>query len=80
MDRDSLKNLILQEMKKSIHGLRIAVETNSMLEVNYFEGKLNECINIYKEIFEDPVPEALWKQAIDVWDLVTEREEKEKSK
>lgn len=77
MNREFLKSLMLREMEESIRLLRDSIKTRSMFDVVYFEGGLNKVINLYQLLFTDAVPEALWKQVIETWDLVTEREEKE---
>lgn len=76
MNREFLKNLMLREMEESIRILRNIVKTKSMLEINYFEGRLNEVIHLYQSLFKEPVPEALWKRVIEAWDSVTERKER----
>lgn len=77
MNREFLKSLMLFEMEESIRILRNSVKTKSMLEINYFEGKLNEVIHLYQLLFTEPVPKALWKRVMEAWDSVTEREERE---
>lgn len=77
MNRDSLKKLMLREMEESIRILRNGVKTKSMLEINYFEGRLNEVIHLYQFFLNEPIPEPLWKRVVEAWDSVTEREERE---
>lgn len=77
MNRDSLKKLTLREIETSIRILRDSVKTKSMLEINYFEGRLNEVLHLYQFLFNEPIPEPLWKRVEEAWDSVTKREERE---
>ena len=79
MNRDSLKKLMLREIETSIRILRDSVKTKSMLEINYFEGRLNECLSLYQSFFREPIPEPLWERVKEAWDLVTKKEKKEKA-
>ena len=79
MDRDSLKKLMLHEAEELVRDLRDSVKTKSLLEVNYFEGKLNECISLYQSFFREPIPVPLWERVKEAWGLVTKREKKEKA-
>lgn len=77
MNRDPLKKLMLREVEESIRILRNSVKTKSMLEINYFECRLNEVIHLYQSLFNEPIPEPLWKRVVEARDSVTEREERE---
>lgn len=79
MNRDSLKKLMLREiMEESIRILRNSAKTKSMLEINYFEGRLNEVIHLYQSLFNEPIPEPILERVVKAWDSVTEGEERER--
>lgn len=73
MNKELLKSLMLREIEESIRLLRNSVKTKSRSDIDYFEGGLNKIISLYQLLFSEAVPEALWKQVIEAWDLVEER-------
>lgn len=79
MNKESLQRLLLLEIKKLVQDLEKAIEALPFDEVTYLEGKLNECLEIYQKVFFFEVPNDVWASVIRVWNLVTTREEKERS-
>ena len=80
MDRDSLKKLMLHEAEELVRVLRDSVKTKSLLEVNYFEGKLNECLSLYQSFFREPIPEPLWERVKEAWGFSDKKREERESK
>lgn len=79
MNKESLQKVLLLEIKNLVQDLEKAVKALSFDEVTYLEGKLNECLDIYQKVFFFEVPNDVWVSVIQVWNLVTAREEKERS-
>lgn len=79
MNKESLQKVLLLDIKELVQKLEKATETLPFDEVTYLEGKLNECLEIYKKAFFSEVPNDIWASVIRVWYLVTTREEKERS-
>lgn len=79
MNKESLQKVLLLEIKNLIQDLEKAMKALPFDEITYLEGKLNECLDIYQKVFFFEIPNDIWVSVIQVWNLVTAREEKERS-
>lgn len=79
MNKESLQKILLLEIKNLVQSLEEAMKVLPFDEITYLEGKLNECLDIYQKVFFFEVPNDVWVNVIQVWNLVTAREEKERS-
>lgn len=79
MNKESLQKILLLEIKNLVQDLEKAMKVLPLNEITYLEGKLNECLEIYQKVFFFEVPNDIWVRVIQVWNLVTAREEKERS-
>lgn len=79
MNKESLQRVLLLEIRSLVQSLEKAMEVLPFDEITYLEGRLNECLDIYQKVFFFEVPNDVWVSVVQVWNLVTAREEKERS-
>lgn len=83
MENDSIKKLLFNQIKYLIKDLENDAKELPLNKelINYSEGKLNGCIEVYFELFPfESLPESLWNDIVRVWDFVKKMEDGEDEK
>lgn len=77
MENDSIKKLFFNQIEYLVKDLESDAKKFPLDKelINYSEGKLNGCIEVYFELFPfESLPESLWDNIVHAWNLAKKEE------